>query len=228
MVRWSLVGRPAVNNRRRQLFLQNPHLPLDRPIMPPHLARPGWFALFAFAASGPLPSVEPPTIRPFGPRAEARSDACPGSIKLSDKTIVRGRIYLTRDHRLKVYDETVQRHREIPLRVVRKIQCTVKREWMEKQWRFRENANDAKVFTGRTYPVREYIHTITLRDNREIQGPISAIIYLQREADEKRMRFLLHKRQKGKVGTDLKSLVYVQKVELGNQALEKSKRREGN
>ncbi len=189
--------------------------------------------LFACPAGGLLRAAEPPTIRPFGPRPTAAIDACPGSIELSDKTIVQGMISLTRDHRLKIHDNSLGRQREIPLRVIRKIECAVKKEWLEKEWRFRENANDAKVFTGRSYPVREYLYTITLRDGRKIRGAISAILYLQKGAGEKRLRFLLHKRQKGKIGTPLKSLIHVQCVvldETGSNPTrpEESKRHEEN
>ena len=40
-----------------------------------------------------------------------------------------------------------------------------------------------------------------------------------------RRRFLLHKRDKGEPGTDLKSLVYVRSIQLGDKALEEAKSR---
>jgi hypothetical protein len=132
-------------------------------------------ALLCCAARG----GEPPAINPFGPRTQVREDAVPGSLELSDGTVHVGRLYPTRDARLKIFDDKQQQHREIPLRAVRRIDCKVQAEWMEKAWRFKENANDAKYYTGRTYPVREYVHTITLIDGRTIRGPLSAIVYVQ-------------------------------------------------
>jgi hypothetical protein len=168
---------------------------------------------------------EPPAIDPFGPRTPIRDDAVPGYVERSDGTVHPGRLYLTRDARLKIFDEKLQQHREVPLRVVRAIDCTVLKEWTEKEWRFKENANDEKYYTGRTYPAREYVHTITLTDGRTIRGPLSAIVYVQSEGRDEADRFLLHKRDKGEPGTTLKGLVYVRSVRLEEKALEEGKRK---
>ena len=109
------------------------------------------FACCAFAASFILFAAEPPTIDPFGQAPAAREDGIPGYIELSDGTVRPGLIYLTRDMRLKVYDEQLQRQREAPLQAVKQIECNVKREWMEREWRFKETTSDEKVYTGRSY-----------------------------------------------------------------------------
>ena len=184
-----------------------------------------WFAVAVLLTSMTTASDTPPTIRPFGPRKVTRSDAIPGYVELSDGTVYPGRLYLTRDARLKIFDATAKRQREIPLRVVRKIQCKAEREWLEKEWRFKENASDEKVFTGRSYPARECVHTITLQDGRKIVGPLSAIVYVARKEGAKPTRLLLHKRQKGPVGTQLKSLVYVRTIALGEAAFAEGQRR---
>ena len=95
-------------------------------------------------------------------RQSEREDAVPGYVELSDGSIHPGMIYLTRDKRLQIYDEKLQRQREVPLQAVKQIDCSVKREWMEKEWRFKETTSDEKIYTGRSYPAREYLHTITL------------------------------------------------------------------
>ncbi len=179
---------------------------------------------------------EPPTINPFGPVKKERDDAVPGYLELSDGSVYPGDIYMTRDKRLKIYDESMQRQREIPLRVVKQIQCKVKKEWMEKEWKFKELALDEKMYTGRSYPSREYRYTITLRDGRTITGPLAEIVYVQPFAhspqapmsyrpDVKPQRFLLHKRDKGEVGTTLESLKYVKQIKLGEEALEEGKKK---
>jgi hypothetical protein len=194
------------------------------------------FACSAFAASSILFAAEPPAINPFRQAPTEREDAVPGYIALSDGTIRPGLIYLTRDMRLKVYDERLQRQREAPLQAVKQIECNVKREWMEKEWRFKETTSDEKVYTGRSYPSREYVHTITLNDDRTITGPLSAIVYLQPQdnappspgehrAPPKAEQYLLNKRNKGEVGQDLKSLVYVKRIKLGKEALEEGKKK---
>jgi len=189
-------------------------------------------AVNPFASSG----EEPPALNPFGPVQRDRDDAVPGYVELSNGDVYVGRIYMTRDKRLKVYDKSMERQREIPLRVVRQIECRVVREWMEKEWRFKELALDEKYYTGRTYPVRQYEHTITLKDGRTITGPLAEIIYVQGptyKPDQplryrppvKPLRFILHKRDKGKIGSDLKSLHYVKLVKLGEDALEEGRRK---
>jgi hypothetical protein len=171
--------------------------------------------LFAPAAA----ADEPPALNPFGKATAVREDAVPGYCELSDGSLHIGQVYLTRDTRLKIYDEKVERQREVPLSAVRRIDGIVQKEWLEKEWRFKENANDEKVYTGRSYPAREYVHEITLQDGRTIRGPLSAIVYVQAPGGGQAERFLLHKRDKGAVGGDLKSLIYVRSVELGDAAV---------
>lgn len=192
----------------------------------------GILAIFTGLSS--LWADEPPALNPFGQAPTEREDAVPGFVELSDSTIHAGMIYLTRDKRLQIYDKELQRQREIPLHVVKKIECAIKKEWLDKEWRFKESANNEKVYTGRSYPVREYVHTITLKDGRTITGPLSAIVYVQppqyaavrpeeRQTSVEPEQFLLNKRTKGEMGKTLKSLVYVKRIKLGKDALEEAK-----
>lgn len=119
---------------------------------------------------------EPPN--PFGTVQTVREDARAGRLELSDGRKISGQVYLTRGQMLRIYDGQLERLREVPLRVVSRIECQVEKEWDEREWRFRENANDAKVYTGRTYPARIYRHTITLQGGASITGPLSALVYV--------------------------------------------------
>lgn len=176
---------------------------------------------------------EPLAINPFGKNTSERDDAVLGYIVLSDGSVHPGKIFLTRDKRLKISDEELQRQREIPLSAVKQIDCTVKKEWMEKEWKFKESAKDEKIFTGRSYPAREYIHAVTLTDGRTIKGGLSEIVYVQALASEvdkpsskqstNPERFILNKRNKGEVGQSLQSLVYVKSIKLGEKAFEEGK-----
>jgi hypothetical protein len=183
-----------------------------------------------------LIAQEPPAINPFKTPSVERDDAVPGYIELSDGSIHPGQIYLTRDKRLKISDEELQRQREIPLSAVKQIDCTVKKEWLEKEWKFKALAQDEKMFTGRSYPTREYVHTITLNDGRTISGSLSAIVYIQPRDDytpssetstpeAKAEQFILNKRNKGEIGQDLQSLVYVKSIKLGKEAYETGKQK---
>ncbi len=182
-----------------------------------------------------LGADEPPAINPFGQAPSQREDAVPGCIELSNGSLHAGLIYLTRDKRLQIYDEKLQRQREVPLQAVKQIDCTIKKEWREREWKFKETTSDEKMYTGRYYPAREYLHTITLKDGRTITGSLSAIVYVQpqrslnqpddQQADQEPVRFLLNKRNKGEVGQELKYLVYVKRIKLGKEAVEKGKKK---
>jgi predicted GIY-YIG superfamily endonuclease len=204
----------------------------------------GWLVLavglLVVGLVGPLAAGkdDPPALNPFAksPAATAeRDDAVPGYLELSDGTVRYGRLFITRDKRLKIRDAEApggERQREIPLQVVSQITCKVKKEWMEKEWRFKELSRDQKLYTGKSYPVREYEHSITLRDGRKIAGDLSGIIYVipgdvagTPSGGEQPDRYLFHKRQKGEVGQTLKHLVYVKTVKLGDEAFREGKRK---
>lgn len=193
-------------------------------------------AVLAFAAVAVSAgfAADPPALNPFAkPDSSAnadRDDAIPGYIEMSDGAIFFGRLYLTRDKRIKIYDAKAQRQREVPLRVIKELQCKVLKEWIEKEWRFKELALDEKVYTGRSYPSRETDYTMTLEDGRTITGSTSGIIFLipgeydpaktgQSRTDTEPMRFLLHKRDKADFGKTLNDLKYVKTVKLGEEAL---------
>ncbi len=198
----------------------------------PRRFRLAWFVAACFFSAIGL-AAEPPAVNPFGPKQaeqdSRRDDAVPGRVELSDGSIHAGLLYLTRDKRLKIYDAAIERQREIPLRAVKQIDCAIEKEWMEREWKFKESASDQRIYTGRSYPVREYLHTITLADGRTITGPMSEIIYVELppndssqaagegKAEPKVERFLLHKRSKGEAGQELKSLVYVKRIVIGKE-----------
>ncbi len=191
--------------------------------------RAGGCAAVLFLASLSLRAADPPALNPFGQAPSSqRDDAAVGCIELSDGTKHSGLIYLTRDKRFQVFDKEMQRQREIPIHVIKKIECTVKKEWLEKEWKFLETANDEKLYTGRSYPVREYVHTITLKDDRTVTGALAAIVFLEEQkyktarpeggaATVEPERFLLHKRNKGEMGATLKSLVYVKRITFSDK-----------
>jgi hypothetical protein len=114
----------------------------------------------------------------------------------------------------------------VPLRVVQQLHCEVEKQWLEREWRFKENANDEKVYTGRSYPARKYLHKISLTNGGQIQGDLSGILYVRMSGRDKPIRLLMHKRHKGSVGAGVESLVYLRRVELGEQALQEGLRRQ--
>jgi hypothetical protein len=194
------------------------------------------FLTFLLIRAGTLCADDPPVINPFGPAPTQREDAVPGYVEMSDGRICAGQVYLTRDARLKFDDEKMQREREVPLSAVKQIDCTVKKVWMEKEWKFKELTADEKMYTGRSYPSREYVHTITLNDGRTITGLLSAIVYVEPpdyakpkpgefRPEVKTEKFVLNKRNKGEIGQELKSLVYPKSIKLGKEAFEEGVRK---
>jgi hypothetical protein len=193
-------------------------------------------AVLLSVAAGRAGADEPPVISPFGRAPTEREDSEPGYVELSDGKVVPGMVYLTRDHRLTIFDAQINRQRMVPLRVVKSVECKVQKEWMEREWRFRELASDEKYYTGRTYPAREYEHTITLQDDRTITGPLSGVVYVQPFGYQPERpgayrtvvqaeKFLLHKRDKGEIGEKLDDVVYVKRIALGPEALEEGKKK---
>ncbi len=177
------------------------------------------------AGEAPVPAQDPPPPDPVGRKAAVREDAVPGYVELSSGEVRPGQVFLTREHRLKVYDDAQKRQREVPLEALQKLDAVVVKEWLEKEWRFRENANDEKVYTGRAYPVRELEYRLTLKDGRVLKGSLAGILYVQADGRPDPERFVLHKRDKGDVGTGLKDLVYVKSVRLGQAALQEGQKR---
>jgi hypothetical protein len=209
----------------------------------------GGALLAAWAVCGAARAAEPPALNPFGAVRQDRDDAIPGYLEMSDGQIFVGSIYMTRDKRLKMEDSMRQvgggdgapddnsekRQREIPLKAVKQIEAKVEKEWVEKEWRFKELALDEKYYTGRTYPARKYVYTVTLKDDRKITAPVAEIFYVKpfreltagsrTDDDTEPIRFMIHKRDKGEPGTTPKALTYVKLIKLGEDAVAEGKKK---
>lgn len=228
------------------LVLHGPALPPKAGLVAPGVLRttvqavkfPGVLGLMGvwllLSAAVTLAADDPPALNPFGPAKTEREDAIPGYIETSDGKIYPGAVYMTREKRIKIYDEKMERQRELPLRVVAQLQGAVKKEWMERDWKFKETALDEKMYTGKSYPARMCVYTISLKNGSSITGELAEVFYVRaymenkpgEEPDEDSLqekRFFLHKRQKGENGTTLKSLVYVKTIKLGEEALKEGK-----
>ncbi|MGL4593816.1 MAG: hypothetical protein ACRCUY_03700 [Thermoguttaceae bacterium] len=182
-----------------------------------------------FAAEEPLALDNPLTGRR---QADVREDTMPGYIEMSNGEVFPGLLYITRDKRLEIYDAEIKRQRTIPITKISEIECQVEQEWMEKEWRFKELASDEKMYTGRTYPCRRFVHKLTFDDGRILEGTMSGIIFVQslqegettetghipeREAE----RFYFNKRQSepSNAGKKLSEIHYTARVKIGDDAL---------
>ena len=154
---------------------------------------------------------EPPIKR----NAPPPEDSVPGVLLLSSGERVEGSVHLTRDSVLKFTDPAKKKLLRVRLDELTHIEQRVVEEHMEKEWRWLENANDKKVFTGKEYPMRELETVLHFKDGRTLAGPLTAPIFVANANGDR--RFLLHKRQKGDVGTKLADLVYVKLVDFRPQ-----------
>jgi hypothetical protein len=164
--------------------------------------------------------VPEPVPSPLANQAQERKDALPGRVELSNGTKLAGAVYLTQDRSLHLYDPKEEKLHKVALAELNTIESRVLKEWMEPEWRWKENANDEKVYTGKEYPVRELETTLTFKDGKTLTGDCTALLYVRTANGES--RFILHKRMKGEVDQKLEDLVYVKLVDL-RKVVEKDK-----
>ena len=160
----------------------------------------------------PAPEAEPtkPPIRRRVPQVSP--DSVPGYLRLSNGDRVDGNVHLTRDATIKFTDPDRKKLLRIRLSELTHIEQKVITERMEKEWRWLENANDQKVYTGREYPMRKLQTVLHMKTGRTLQGLVTVLLYVTNENG--RQRFVLHKRQKGKPGEKLTDLLYVTLVDF--------------
>lgn len=172
--------------------------------------------LLSEAAPATRPATEPTTraVSPFAPRVD--EGAVRATITFSDGSSVNGTVTTTPGKPIRIWDEARGEYRDVPLELIRSFAAEVLWERDQPEWKFIESGSDIKEMTGRTYPARELIYTVTLVNDQQIKGGVVAPLYFQAE-DGARRTLVLHKRQKGEVGQTLAELRYLKSVELGGR-----------
>jgi len=157
--------------------------------------------------------VEPKKINPFGRRKRTIPGAVEGEVHTSDGKVHKGQIYMTRGKALRVFDPKACMYREFRLRGLIEIRVNVVKERIEKDWRWKEGGSDVKLFTGKTYPRRDYNLTIIPKRGKPFDTNITAgmPIYLKPEKGKKK-RFLIQAYNKGPIGGTLRALVYPKRI----------------
>jgi hypothetical protein len=153
-----------------------------------------------------------PKSAPIRKDVPPRADAIPGYLSLSNGDRIEGDVYLTRDAKMKVFVTEKKENQTFGLDEVLYIEQTPATEQMEKEWRWKENASDEKVYTGKEYPWRLLTTTLHLKDGRTVTGDLTQLVYVRNKNGEQ--RFILHKRQKGEPGQKLADLLYVKLLDL--------------
>ena len=168
-------------------------------------------------------SPQPPVIvpaKPIVPRQVVKRDARSGKVLLSDGSALAGGLYLKGRQRLRVWDKQAKKYRNVQLGELSKIEVLAVRERVEKEWRFKEEGSDVKVFTGRTFPRIDFEMTLTFADNRKRKCRIArgTPLYLRTEGGKSR-RFLIQPYLKGEVAGKMPAtLLYVKRVVFDAQA----------
>ena len=166
-----------------------------------------WAAHATFASDADKP------INPFRRRTDRwKGEAVPCKLFFSNGKKLEGLCALTHGKGFKIFDRAKSEYREVPLKLVAEVKCEIEKEWMEKMWRWKEEGSDVKVYTGKAYPVRKYVHTIKLVTGEVIKGDMAGVIYFLPKDAKKRKKFEYHKRNKGKIGQTLKDMVYFSRI----------------
>ncbi len=141
------------------------------------------------------------------------SDARQAKITLASGATVAGKVYLTRGKRLRVWDPRQRRYRDFSISQLSRIEVRVTRERIEKEWRFKEEGSDEKVFTGRTYTRLDFDLRLTLAHGRRLDFKIAKGTPVYMETPQgKRRRFLIQPFMKGEVGQQRSQLVYPKEI----------------
>jgi len=174
-------------------------------------------------AGQPVSEQQPATsapAKPIVPQRVAQRTMRSGKVLLSDGSVLAGGLYLKGRQRLRVWDKPAKKYRDVQLGELLEIAVLAVRERVEKEWRFREEGSDVKVFTGRTFPRIDFELTLTFLDKRKRECRIAqgTPLYL-RTKDGKSRRFLIQPYLKGVVvGQMPAKLVYVKRVLFDAQA----------
>ena len=134
-----------------------------------------------------------------------------------------GKISFTQGKALQIHDVEKKNVVEVKPSDVAAIDAVIEKESIEDEWTWKEMGNDEKIKTGRTYPDRMYLFTVTLKDAppaspdavqspKKIQGHIVGAPLYVTPADGRTRRVILRTHQRGDFGSKLEDLIYVAKV----------------
>ena len=137
-------------------------------------------------------------------------------INTSDGKSYTGTITGTLGKEMTIFNRQEKRYVDFALSGVARIDVQIEEEREEKEWSWKESGSDEKVYTGKTYPVRKYVTTLTLAEDKKIVGDLSGPIYFT-APDGKEQFFVLRKTQKGDEGQKPSDLIYVKSIVIGDK-----------
>jgi len=195
-----------------------------RPGKPVAPGAPGVSAAPAATPSGAKsPGAKPPGAKPSGYQRPpkvfekvAPGQAVEGAITRGDGSVASGEISTKYGQPLVIFDRAKKRFIDFQLPEISRIDVAVEEEHEEPFWYWKEGGG-VKVYTGKTYPWRKYLTTVTLHDGTKLEGDLSAPIHIK-DADGQEAQLILYKHQKGDEGQKPTDLSYVKSIVLAPQA----------
>jgi hypothetical protein len=165
------------------------------------------------------PKEEEKPANPFGDTKAQRADALPGKLVLSDGKELRGKLFLTRDKQIELFDTGRQEWNKLDLKELSRLDISVEKEETVKEWRWKEAGSDVKVDTGRTKVDRTYKCAAIKADGKKVEGHLrGTVIYVKEKEDADAKRFFLLWNSPGDFDQKPEDLIYVKAVVLGEEA----------
>jgi len=143
----------------------------------------------------------------------------PGAVSLADGSVHLGTLRTTVGKPLRLFDLTAKRRFDLRLAEILRIRVHVAKEEQYRVWRWVEDGSREKVFTGESYPMREYETEIALTNGEVRRGHLVGVLYLYPAGKRKPLKFILRHKDKGEIGETLTDLTYVETVVLENSGV---------
>ena len=147
-------------------------------------------------------------------RGATPKNALDGTITLSNQQKLTGKIFMTREKMLRLFDPKYGEYRDFKLDKFSRITINCVRERIEREWYFKEEGNPEKIYTGRQYPRLDFTVTVTFKKgSRKLTSNIARgqPIYIQ-PAKGKQKRYILQPYLRGEMDQTLEQLVYMKEI----------------
>jgi hypothetical protein len=138
-----------------------------------------------------------------------------GYVVMSTDLRIDGLVWTTATKPIRIFDRKKSAFRDVKWKKIERIQQSPDKDWLEREWRWKEGGNDVKVYTDRYYRAAKFRTIITLKSGEKIVGDAVAPIYTATK--KKLYRLELHKRFKSAkpaAKKELKPLLYIKNLVL--------------
>ena len=145
--------------------------------------------------------------------SSSAKDWLPAVVRLSDGTLHDGVVRIKSGH-VKVMAVAAKRRVNVRTLEMAKFETVIEKRSMEEKWIFKESGLDDKSYLGRFWPVRYYGARITFHDGRKLEGHIIPAT-LQVKVGDEFFKYILRRKDEGKVGQKPEDLVYIESIKFG-------------